>query len=180
MRYTHGQPCVCVCVCVCVRVSLSLAILCHSPVLQHIATPCSTLQHTATHCKILQHPALPCNTMQHRPHPQIDSRAGILACVRVCVCVFFCPAPPFSNSLTSPSHPSHLCDVSQSHIFVTLGRHWHNTLQHSAPHFTTLQHCNTATLQHCNILQHTAKHRNTLKHSATHCNTLQHRPHRWR
>jgi len=62
-----------------------------------------------------------------------------------------------------------------------------NALQHTATHYTTLQHTanscvyvcpdpevSSHSATHCNALKHTATHCNALQRTATHCNALHH------
>jgi len=97
-----------------------------------------------------------------------------------------CLVAPHCNTLQSkPATPCNTLQHTAPHCTTLLhsAPPWlHNTaarfsLYHAAPRCTTLLHTATRrnhTVVRCNTLQHTATYCNTLQHTATHCNTLQH------
>jgi len=145
------------------------------------ATHCNTLQHTATHinvalrrvwvskgstlttlqqahtqCESLQHTATHCNTLQHTA--TWHSRESEWAKAR--------NIPPCSIHTHSMSHCNTLQhtatrnDVALKRVRVSKGSK-HNTLQHTHTPRESLQH----TAPHCTTLTHS----NTLHHACTLC-----------
>jgi len=129
----------------CWRIQSQEVLACAYMHMRVYSTHCNALQHTTTHCITIPLTVMHCNTLQRTVSHCITLQHTVTRCILLHHTATHCRTLQHMR-IGACMHVNALLDTFRT------ATHCNNTLQHTALHFSTLQH--TATI-HRNTVQHT-------------------------